>query len=359
MMERIPAAITILGLVFGLAFPVQAPAQGNKITCPAPPEPVAGLSYGSRYDTKDTSRSRIDIDGKSEAEIALKPIDAFIASLADQSDQLFLTEPVGSERKQAVADCILRQISHWAMDDALSRLGSDVAQMTMGSRFSAFAIITQRTKPFARDTRSLEIVEEWLHRRILAQMTFWETGPDGARQGNLRAWSALSAAVTSDLTGDPVLSGWAAWSLRYILCSASEDGSLPQEMRRGRLALHYQLHAVAPLVAATRVLQRQGIDLTDTCGNAISRAARFAISDLNDGARTRGITGEVQSLFEGPRGLQKFQLAWLEDYLVLFPKAGQTIRELAQIHRPFSYSKLGGLQTLPEKPSEPGTTKLP
>lgn len=133
------------------------------------------------------------------------------------------------------------------------------------------------------------------------------------------------------------------WSASYVLCSAAPDGSLPQEMTRGRLALHYQLHALAPLVTTVASLDQQGLPIRDRCDGALGRAVQFALSDLENGAATQAITGEVQSFFDGTDTIEPFQLAWLEAWLVLEPDA-----ELAAViepMRPLRYSKLGGNQT--------------
>nr|WP_255670815.1 alginate lyase family protein [Cognatishimia sp. F0-27] len=254
-----------------------------------------------------------------------------------------MLEARGAERL-AAADCQIRQIAVWAAADALSDLQSDTARLGVGSRLSAFAILVALAKPASTDTAAIARIEAWLTARLEEQMVFWETAPDGAASGNLRAWAALAGAAVSGLTGDPVIRAWSVWSTRYVLCTASPDGSLPQEMTRGRLALHYQLHALAPLVTSVALLDRQGVALRAECDGALERAARFAMADLDDGAQTRRITGAEQSFFDGSSRLQDFHLAWLEPYIALTGDA--QAEALAAPRRPLRYSKLGGDQTV-------------
>jgi poly(beta-D-mannuronate) lyase len=163
----------------------------------------------------------------------------------------------------------------------------------------------------------------------------------------LRAWAALGGASVASILDDPALRSWAAWSVSNVLCSANADGSLPQEMGRGSFALHYQLHAIAPLVVATLLLDRQGVDLQQTCDASLARIVAFAVDDLDSGAATQAITGEVQSYFDGTDTLDGFNLAFIEPYLQLDQMPDrEALDRLADPFRPLSYSKLGGNQTL-------------
>jgi len=310
---------------------------------PAPP-PVTSLDFASRYDAADATRTAIDENALDDAEDAIRPVDDFLRDLTEAANKVF--DP--DRNATGIADCVLAQMAVWARAGALSDLGSDTAQLTIGARLAGFGLVAMQVLPFARNDDDARAVADWLTGAARAQAVWWEdAAPPGARQGNLRAWAALAAASTSAITGDPGLRSWAAWSISRVLCSAAPDGSLPQEMRRGRLALHYQLHAIAPLVVGTLLLDRQGITLTATCDRALERVVAFAVDDLDDGGATAAITGEVQSLFDGSDTLEDFNLAWIEAYLRLDGMAGQDhLDRMARDRRPLGYSKLGGNQTL-------------
>lgn len=312
--------------------------------CDPAPEPVLSLSYGSRYAEGDASRSELDAEAEAEAEDALKPVDDFLRDLTRAANDIFAPDA----DRAAIADCLAGQIALWARADALSDLGSPTANLTIGSRLAGFGIVLLQILPDATGTEDIAEIKAWLARRMAGQMVFWEEeAPDGARQGNLRAWAAMGAAIASGILEDPVMRGWAAWSASYILCKAAPDGSLPQEMSRGRFALKYQLHAIAPLVVATLVLERQGIELQGVCDAALSRIVQFAVDDLATGAATTAITGKTQSFFDGTDELEGFHLAWLEAYLLLDTSTDRRpLEALAEAWRPLRNSKLGGNQTL-------------
>ena len=253
---------------------IAAPAvsAASEVECGAAPEAVIGLDYVSRYSDDDASRATIDPRLEAEAEAAVAPVDAFILTLAEGVDLIY-TSPV--KDRPANAECVLDQLVEWADADALSDLRTETVRLTVGSRHAAFALILWQTLPYAHDHPARERILAWLERRMREQMVFWEDAPEGARQGNLRAWAGLAAAALSVQTGDEELSRWAETAISDVMCSANADGSLPQEMSRGRLALHYQLHAVAPLVTAAALLERQGVPASRDCDEALHRIVDF------------------------------------------------------------------------------------
>ncbi len=314
--------------------------------CAPAPDPVLTLGFESRYTDDDPTRATLDEAAEAAAKAAVKPLDDFIRDLAAETDRMLATADASA--RAALADCLLARMGIWARQDALAGLTTQTVRLTIGSRLSAFGLVALQAQENGSGTRDAAEVGAWLQRRMREQMTFWETAPSGARVGNLRLWAALAGAATSALTDDPLIRGWAAWSTTYVTCTANPDGSLPREMDRGRRALHYQLHALAPMVTATLLLERQGMPVLAACGDALDRAVGFALDDLESGARSHAITGEVQTLVDGSDPLEDFQLAWIDAFLALegaFAASVQAERWAAP-RRPLSYSKLGGNQTL-------------
>jgi poly(beta-D-mannuronate) lyase len=310
--------------------------------CPAAPDPVLGLAFDSRYAADSETRSQIDPEAEAAAKDALKPVDDFLRDLARLANKAL----DGSD--PAAAACVTAQVAAWAEADALAGLDTPTARLTVGARLAGFALVMLQVAPGAADAEALIRIDAWLTRRLTDQIAFWEEdAPDGARIGNLRAWAALAAAATAAHSGDARLRYWAAASAAHVLCSAAADGSLPQEMARGRLALQYQLHAITPLVVTALLLERQGLPLTGVCDGALDRAVGFALADLDDGAASAALSGAAQSFFDGSDKIEDFHLAWIEAYLRL-PGAAHAgaAKALITPRRPLTYSKLGGNQTL-------------
>lgn len=306
-------------------------------TCPPAPEPIIGLSFESRYEAEDPTRSKIDAEAEAAAKEALAALDDFIADLTDLTDVAVEAEDNYS------AACVMEMMAAWAEADALSQLGTDTVKLTIGSRIAAFALVAVQVAP-ASDAAQTAVVASWLTQRMADQMTFWETAPSGAASGNLRAWAALAAASVALLTEDTETQNWATESLNYVSCTANPDGSLPQEMSRNHLALHYQMHAVAPLAVTAALLERQGISVMDQCEEALDRIVAFTLEDLaSGGEKSAALTGEPQSLSDGFAGLEDFQLAWAEAWLSM--RKHPDLEAEVSSRRPLKYSKLGGNQT--------------
>lgn len=313
-----------------------------KTTCAKAPEPILTLAYGSRYKAGSLTHSDLDTNGNAEMDAALDPVDSFLRGLTESANKVY--EPDASQT--AIANCVISQIAVWAAANALADLQSETANLTIGSRLAGFSLVLLQVLPFTDRADEVATIKDWLASRMDSQMAFWESdAPAGARQGNLRAWAAMGASAAARILGDPVMQGWAAWSIAHILCTADPDGSLPQEMSRGKYALKYQLHATAPLVAAVLLLKHQGIDLTTRCDRAVDRVVAFGLQDIASGTNSEGITGKKQSFFDGSDKLEGFHLAWLEAYLLLDSPANKdAARIIADQFRPLSYSKLGGKQ---------------
>lgn len=317
---------------------VRPAAAGTE--CVAAPPPIVALAYGSRYVDFDPQRATLDPFRDAAVDAALAPLEAFIEDLAERTGNLHRLPP---DQSVTSATCILDHLAKWAEADALSDLGSETARLTVGARIAAFALISWQAGAYVPGHSERQPIVDWLERLQTRQIAFWADAPPGARLGNLRAWAALAAAAVAIQTDRPDFTGWSRASLEEILCTADPSGSLPQEMSRGRYALHYQLHAVAPLVTASLLLEQQAVPIQGVCDRALHRVVAFTVTDLLSGEKTQALTGVTQTMTDEGSRIEGYQLAWLEPYLALIPS--EPLDAALQPLRPLSYSKLGGNQT--------------
>ena len=243
------------------------------------PEPVVALDHGSRYTADSEDRSDIDRVSNASVTAALKPIDKFISALAKTSNRALL-QP---RKAQAHAACVGDALAVWADADALSQLESVNAQMSAPSRIAGLAFAYATIRPMLDDKDQRKLIDDWLRRRADAIVEYWDReSPKNASRNNLRAWAAVAVARIGLSLDEQRLQHWAAYSALRVACDAEPDGSLPMEMARGPLALHYQLHAVGPLVVTAALLREEGFLLFAACDRAIPRAAEFAVAAIND-----------------------------------------------------------------------------
>lgn len=327
-----------------IAAPLATPlAAEDAPDCAAAVEPVVTLGFGSRYAEDSKNRSDFDEESDKAVTAALKPIDDFIADLARQTD--VLNTPDADEAVAlAAATCVMDLILPWAEADALSDLSTQGANLSAPSRVGgiAFAYAAARTRlPDAANP----VIDAWLLALARQTMTFFDTeAPPRAARNNLRAWAGVAVARIGLTLDDPVLIGWGAVSATLVACTAAPDGSLPQEMWRGKLALHYQLHAVAPLVVTAALLEDTRPGLFAICDGAIPRVVGFTVAALADPAPVEAITGKAQSVGGPDDPARDFELAWGPAYLRFVPDP--VVEALVKDVEKLGNSKLGGDQRL-------------
>ncbi|HLQ20044.1 MAG TPA: alginate lyase family protein [Tabrizicola sp.] len=329
-----------LALLVLMASPLAA-EEGPQ--CPSDAKPVVALGFGSRY--TDGSENRSDFDEESDKAVtaALKPIDDFIADLARQTNIIHDPSTKPQDAKTA-ADCVMESVHVWSRAGALSKLTTQGANLSAPSRVGGIAFAYAAALKIVPQPDGKQEIEAWLLDRAKQTMDFFDTeAPPRASQNNLRAWASLAVARVGLILDDPVLIDWGAKSAELVACTANTDGSLPNEMWRGRLALHYQLHAVAPLVTTAALLQEERPDLFTACDRAIPRIVRFTLDGLQDPSVVQDITGKEQSV-GGARKARDFELAWMPAYLTLDPDP-EIIGLLAKV-KELGNSKLGGDQRL-------------
>lgn len=323
------------------ALPAVAQASGQEgYACELTAEPVVSLGFGSRYTDESVTRSDIDPESNAEVNAALKPVDDFIRDAATIANQALIRSN-GPER----ANCLVGVMRDWADAGALEDMQTFTSQISVGARKAGLALAYLQVRPLSTRYGHLDAIDEWLVEGAREELRFWAAdATPGAQEGNLRAWSSLGVIATGIATDTPELVEQAAEVVSMLICTARPDGSLPQETRRGKFALHYQLHAIAPLTQSAALLDTQGIDLTADCDNALERIVHFAISDLDTGEKSKAYANVEQSYFDGTEQLKAHQLAWADTFLSLYPYA--SLEERVADLRPLSNSKLGGRQEI-------------
>jgi poly(beta-D-mannuronate) lyase len=323
-----------MSLLLGTTTPL--PAEEKGYACPAVPEPVTSLDYGSRY--TDDSKTRSDIDEASNAEVdkALKPVEQFINELIRMSNTALM------DGDKARAECVLDWLTTWADAGALADLKTLNVQLSVPARYAGLAMaLLQAEVAGGLDADKRGRVVAWLTAAAGSMVAFFdEEAPTNASKNNLRAWAGLAAAAIGRLDGDEALLGWAKGSFELVACQAGPDGSLPLEMNRADKALNYQLHATAPLVVTADLLAATGYDGYAACGGKLLQIAAFTLRAVDDPAIVEAINGTKQTFQTDKQEIEPYMLAWVEPLLRHHPDSG--IDAYVDDLRPLSHAKLGG-----------------
>ncbi len=370
MSVRITSAVLALALLstgqtaFAQTTPEPAATESKPFACFDPVPPVTELAIPSRYRDDSKNRSEFDAAANAAVEAALNPVDDFINVLVKNANaalQITAAPEVDPEapvdpaatpetppdlvQQTLIADCVVDRIHDWAAADALADMKTQGAQLSMPSRIAGLAMAYAQVRSLATQDSRQPAIEAWLTARMQSSMVFFDTeAPPKSRQNNLRAWAALAAAQVGLLQNNEAMTTWAAESVKLVLCTATPEGALPNEMWRGKLALHYQIHAVGPLVVANALLQSTHPDLLATCDNALLRVVRFTLKAVEDPKLVEAITNKPQKFDPAAEMKRAFQFAWLAPLETLVQEPEVTT--FAAKFDLLSNSKIGGKQSL-------------
>lgn len=334
---RLAAGIAVLALAASPAL-----AQEDDEACPAFPPPTVTLDYGSRYDEGSADRSTLDEDSDAAVDAALKDADDFIREITGLANDARANPAVAPFN----AACVINGVHAWAAADAFGKLETENAKMTYAARVGGIASAYRQVRDLADGlTNEKATIEAWLKKNGDFLIAYWDNdAPPKAKLGNLRLWAAYAATEIALIVKSQDYINWAFASHRAVLETVAEDGSMPYEMRRGKYALHYQLHALAPLSASAALICHNDYSYTPDEEAVIENAVGFALAGIEDPSKVAEIAGVHQSVPQGLSEQEPFTIAWLEAYLSLVSD-GDLDRKLAPL-RPLSNSKLGGDLTL-------------
>jgi poly(beta-D-mannuronate) lyase len=126
----------------------------------------------------------------------------------------------------------------------------------------------------------------------------------------------MALAAVGIATDDRRLFDWGIARARIGIAQIDALGCLPLERARGRLALHYHVFALGPLVMLAEMALVNGIDLYVENGGALHRLAGLVMDGLADPAEL------ARRLEIGPQeiaGRRALALGWAEPYHARFP----------------------------------------
>ena len=239
-------------------------------------------------------------------------------------------------------DSIIRNLDRWARNDGMLKrqkrmrareyYNIDRSLMPM---IVAFSLVRDQADA---DPVRIRRIETWLARVVDMRRgaeRFFKPSLSSSRNNHRYLADSVTMAWGA-LTGNAALFDKGIHRYRVALDQARPDGSLPLETGRGRMALHYQRHAIGSLVAIAEMADVQGIDLyswRNERGQTIHDLIGFLARALDDPAELEAYAPHAQDLgFLEWRGHGRHYMAWLEAYSARFGARSET-RRLWQIVR--------------------------
>jgi poly(beta-D-mannuronate) lyase len=291
--------------------PVDVEARRALIGQPLPPAPpsrfgppvrdVWGVSY-----YVDAARTIVDPALKAANERSLAPLRRFVAEVVRFSDGWLASRP----RQPAYAARAVDGLFAWASAGALlgqvNQQGEYEREWTLAGL--ALAYLEVRDAP-GLPVAARQTVETWLAALADAIRPSYQR-PDRRSSANNHAyWAGLAAAAAGVASARRDLFDWGIARGRVGLRQIRADGLLPLELGRGKLALHYHLFALAPLLMLAEIAAANGVPFYEADGHALDRLIDRVTDGLRDPAPFAAAAGAPQEIALPPRGAD---LAWAE-----------------------------------------------
>ena len=325
------------------ASPLRSPWDKHLITsthvpysCPEPAHLPVDFVTDGFYAQNDPTHSIIDPVRQKEYDRTSGPVKHEGNVVVAAADAYRTT---GSEQAAA---CVIHHLEIEARNHALTgKMSSSQAYFVQGWVAGAAAIAYLKVDGAKRSTPAQRaLILPWLQRNADLTRGFYtqRARESGTGAQNHFYWAAIQLAATAIATNDRAEFDWAMDRAKAGIAAIQPDGTLPEEMRRGKRALHYHLYAASPLVMLAELGLPNGVDLYSENGGALKKLVKISTEGLIDPSLFEKRTGIPQ---ERPDPPSPEAIGWAEPYNRRFPDP--IITRLLKECSDHSYMYLGGL----------------
>jgi len=320
--RRLAEAVFVFSILASIAKAeaLRSPWNSTKVAttdavyeCPSPPTFARTLEIGSYY--IDEHASVVDPQKYAafqKASTASTELSRAVAVAADNY------RGTGS---RAAAACVFSLLNEAAQAEAWSgKMPSFQGTYIQNWLLSAVAISYLKVRSSRVETPSEDVaIQRWLHQLAMQVRDYFDAeveriGRD--RENNHMYWAGLAVAAEGVADNDTKGFQWGLKAYRMGIRAIQPDGSLPQEMWRGQMTLHYHLYALAPLVLLAEFGEANGIDLYAEEHGAIHLLVRFCVAGLNNPTLFEKRTGVKQVVTLPYSGSD---IGWAVPYVRRFP----------------------------------------
>lgn len=239
------------------------------------------------------------------------------------------------------ARCVIAHLDALAAQSALTgKMSSSQAYFVQGWVSGAWAIAYLKVDGGSRATDEQRArILPWLQTLSEITKNYYDArGEQNGEAQNHFYWAAVQLAATGIAVNSAHDFDWAMQHAKVGIDAIASDGTLAEEMRRGKRALHYHLYAASPLVMLAEFGLPNGVDLYAENHAALKQLVVVSTHGLVDASLFAQRTGIPQ---ERPAQLSAEAIGWAEPYNHRFPDP--VITKLLQEAPDHSYMYLGGL----------------
>lgn len=264
----------------GLHSPWDTPAEAVTTTegeaCTYPPDLAARIAASDYY--SDSAHSLVDPARLKAYRQAVMPLQHAAQQVVVMADRYRAHGDI------AAANCAARWLGRFAADGVLTgSMSSNQAYYTQGWMLGAFAVAWLKTRPAEQnlDPAMRARVTGWLAHVADDNRGYYDprVGKTDATN-NHRYWAGFAVIAAGIAADRRDLFDWGIRSYEIGVDQITADGTLPLEIARRSLALHYHLFAAAPLVAIAELAAANGVDLYSRDDHALARLVNRAASGI-------------------------------------------------------------------------------
>ncbi len=287
----------------------------------------------------DAQHSIPDPELKKQYEDSVAGIDDFSRAAVRAADAY---QTKGS---RAAALCVATLLESAANQKALTgTMDGGQASYVQGWNLGAWAVAYLKVRSAGLVSQDqTHTIQSWLEKLARDNAGYYERKrrnrhhPNDSDNNHVY-WAGFAIAAAGIANDNRNLFNWGMGAYKHGVHDIQKDGTLPNEMARGQMALHYHLYALAPLMMLAEFGETNGLDLYAERDYAIKRLAARCVSGLQDPsffqqkARVEQVTTPE---------IQAWQISWGQAYTRRFPDP--TISSLISRAERLNYTMLGGL----------------
>jgi len=337
------ASLSTCAYAYGKA-PLQSPWDSHPVSptdapyaCPAAPKLPHDFATNSYY--TDPQHSIIDPTLKKRYEDSVAAVDDFSRAVVKAADAFQTT---GS---RAAAQCVVSLLESSAEEKVFTGvMDGHQASYVQGWNLGAWSVAYLKVRGSGLASKDqAHAITSWLKELAEDNRAHYEakrrvhSGPNDSDNNHVY-WAGFAIAAAGIANDDHGLFNWGMDAYKHGIHEIQDDGTLPMELDRGQMALHYHLYALAPLMMLAEFGETNGLDLYAERDYAIKRLVARCVSGLQDPSFFRKKTGVEQVT---TAGVEAWQISWAQYYIRRFPdpKISQLMSQAPWLN----YTMLGGL----------------
>jgi len=307
--------------------------------CNVAPRPVINMVFPKAYDRRNLTRGDWPLYERNSYKKAIKNLTNYEKKISDMANRYKITR---GKENGLVANCLVSWLNSWAKKDALLGKSNDTGKImrkwVLASISSSYAQVINFK--YINKTKDAQI-KSWINDLAYSVIYDFSINRDKtSRKNNHLYWAAWAVGISSVILQDRILFNWTMDKMLFAMHQITKNGTLPLELKRKSMALHYHTYALGALISIANLALVNGykVDFYKENNSALHRLVFRVLKGLDKNNKYFDkATGFKQ---KRSRALTPYNLAWLEIYNKIYPSvlAVSLIEKL----RPMKQRRLGG-----------------